>query len=111
MLPLPCPKEDVSVELEGYLYGELEVVREDFAGLLRGLGFKVVEDVDIPKFLRSYDPGVVREYCWKKDVSMVTLYAHDVPFYYSVDADANWIRQRLRHLRQFKVVLEGKQDE
>lgn len=101
---MKCPKEDVSVKLEGPLYGELEIVREDFAGLLRGLGFNVVEDVDIPKFLDGCLPTVVRDYCDEKDISMVTLYANDVPFYYAVNGESWWIIQRFKHLKKFTIL-------
>ena len=91
----------LTVKFKGQPYGGLEVIREDFAGLLRGFSFKVVEDVDIPESDYGARPKAVEQYCATHKMTMVTLEVGCVPFYYAVKAEAEWIKQRLSHLSCF----------
>jgi len=69
---------------KGSTYGEYEVLREDFADLLRALRLEVVEDVDIKESENGANPKAVEDYARKNKMWFVTLVVNDVPFYYAV---------------------------
>jgi len=74
----------IIITFVGHLYGELEVLREDFARVLRALGFKVVEDVEIPETDFGANPKAMEKYCKTHEMTFVEFRIQEVPFYYAV---------------------------
>jgi hypothetical protein len=85
---------------DGRLYGELELMREDFANVLRALHFDVVEDVSIKGSDFGANPEAVRKFCMKTGRTFVTLIIGSVPFYYAVRQNSpGELASRLEFLR------------
>ena len=74
----------ILVVCKGSTYGEYEVLREDFADLLRALRLEVVEDIDIPESNDGANPKAIEDYARKNQMQLVTLLINGVPFYYAV---------------------------
>jgi len=74
----------IELKYKGEPYGELEVMRKDFANVLRALNFEVVEDVDMPNTEDGIDFDAVKKYCEEHELTLVILWIDFVPFYYGV---------------------------
>jgi len=85
---------DILVVCKGSVYGEYEVLREDFADLLRALRLEVVEDVDIKGSEDGANPKAVEDYAKENQMRFVTLFINDVPFYYAVKGNA--VEEKIR---------------
>jgi len=76
--------EELYVVYNGSVYGDYEILREDFAEMLRTLNLHVVEDVDIKESKCGANPKAVKDYAKKNQMIFVTLLIGDIPFYYAV---------------------------
>ena len=91
---------ELIVMYEGSAYGELEILREDFAAMLRAMDLEVVEDVNIPESENGANPEAVREFARKNEMLFVELLVGCVPFYYCVKGNAaenkikGWFKQK-----------------
>jgi len=97
----------IIIRYKGLLYGELEILQEDFAKILRALGFKVVEDVEIPETDFGAKPKAMEEYCRANEMTFVEFWVHEVPFYYAVkELWAGQLLDRLNLIRKTEVEEE-----
>jgi len=97
----------IIVEYHGFLYGEPEILRRDFANVLRSFGFEVIEDVEIPELKEAPNPQGMEEYCKEKDMTLVVFWVREIPFYYAVkEPFKGHLLDHLNLIRETKIEKE-----